>query len=142
MEAAETARWSAQALPGCVAGLRQAVVEFANGKGVPDPPLADVSLAVSEAVSNAVRHGYGHGTPAGPVEVAAEWRSRELRVIVSDDGVGFASASDDPGSGFGLRLMDELTDRMEIREHHPRGTEVHLSFDLPLDDLPRPRALS
>lgn len=130
MEAADTACGPAQEVPECVAGLRQAVVGFTNGMGVPDPTSADVRLTVSEAVSNAVGHGFGDGTPAGPAQVATRRRRRALRVMVADDGVGSISTSENLGSGFGHLLMDVLTNRLEIRAHHPRVTEIHLSLDL------------
>lgn len=110
--------------------MRTAVFEFAHGAGVLDPPLGDLRLAVSEAVTNSVIHAYRHEQAPGRVEVAAELDDEELRIVVRDAGAGFAPRDDSPGAGFGLLLMKEMADGLEIRDGRPRGTEVHMSFKI------------
>ena len=128
MEAADTSTWSAAALPESVALLRSAVFDFADRAGVADPPLGRLQLAVSEAVTNAVIHAYRHDAHVGTVDVGATLGDEELRVVVADHGAGFASRPDSPGAGFGLMLMKEMADGIDIRPVEPRGTAVHMSF--------------
>ena len=114
-------------MPRSVPELRTALYEFA-ADSVPDPPLADMRLAVSEALTNAVLHGYRE-SDSGEVEVHAELGPDELRVVVSDSGVGFSPRTDSPGLGLGMRLMQTVADDFEIRPRTP-GTEICMSFHL------------
>jgi anti-sigma regulatory factor (Ser/Thr protein kinase) len=74
-------------------------------------------LLVSELVTNVVRH-----TSPGRSLAAADMRVRlysdRVRVEVRDDGPGFKpqprAAEQDPGSGWGLQLVDELADEWGI----------------------------
>jgi serine/threonine-protein kinase RsbW len=75
-----------------------------------------VRLLVSELVTNAVQHG---GTGAGStVRVRLEALRERVRVEVTDEGPGFdldrRAATDPAAGGFGLRLVDELTDRWGV----------------------------
>jgi anti-sigma regulatory factor (Ser/Thr protein kinase) len=74
-------------------------------------------LLVSELVTNVVRHGPGDRALA-----AADMRVRLygdcVRVEVRDDGPGFTprprAEGQDPGSGWGLHLVDELADEWGV----------------------------
>lgn len=121
--------WSAPAVPHSVPKLRQALSRFAETAGVPNPPLADMRLAVTEAVANAIVHGYRDADEEGRVEIAAELRHDELRVVITDSGAGFSPRGDSPGLGLGLPLMRELADTVEIRSAQP-GTALHLCFKI------------
>jgi anti-sigma regulatory factor (Ser/Thr protein kinase) len=74
-------------------------------------------LLVSELVTNVVRHSDGD-----PSAAASDMRIRvysdRIRVEVRDDGPGFrradSEADPDPGSGWGLFLVDELADEWGI----------------------------
>lgn len=127
VETLKTGVWSAPAVPRSVPELRTALYEFASDS-VPDPPLADMRLAVSEALTNAVLHGYRE-SDTGEVAVHAELGRDELRIVVSDAGVGFSPRTDSPGLGLGMRLMQTVADDFEIRSGAP-GTEIHMSFQL------------
>ena len=82
-----------------------------------DPELLQVvSLLVSELVTNCVRHG---GAGAGsPIVLDAELKPGTVRVEVADSGPGFSPrgkrAERGTGGGFGLHLVDELTDRWGV----------------------------
>jgi anti-sigma regulatory factor (Ser/Thr protein kinase) len=54
--------WSIPALADEVGSVRHAAIEFARAEGVPDRPLEDLRLAISEAVTNAVVHAFAHKT--------------------------------------------------------------------------------
>jgi serine/threonine-protein kinase RsbW len=120
--------WLLPAVPESIRALRIAVGEFAADGGVPEPPLADVKLAVTEAATNAVVHSYRNEPEPGPIDVYAQLHDSELRLVVADEGLGMAPRNDSPGSGLGLALIAAVTDRYEIRPRAPRGTEVHLLF--------------
>ena len=126
-------RLEVPALPDHVAGVRRAIVEYAEGLGVSD--TWSIALAVSEAVTNAVLHAYADGAP-GPVCVLAHARSRrELRVVVEDDGGGLLPRPDSPGIGLGLPLLAQLTRALKIETRREGGTRVSMSFAT--ETLPR-----
>jgi anti-sigma regulatory factor (Ser/Thr protein kinase) len=92
-------------------------------------------LLVSELVTNVVRH-----TPGAHSIAASDMRVRmypdRVRVEVRDDGPGFAPAAradgDDPGSGWGLFLVDELADEWGIDS----GVQNCVWFELTRTPLP------
>jgi anti-sigma regulatory factor (Ser/Thr protein kinase) len=124
------ASWSSPATPAAVGEMRTAVGRFASQAGVSDPPLGDVRLAVSEAVGNAVIHGYRDDSTPGPVSVGARYAESELRIVVSDQGMGCKPRADSPGMGMGLPIIAAVSDSFEIRRARPQGTEVHICFKL------------
>jgi NarL family two-component system sensor histidine kinase LiaS len=79
-------------------------------------------LLVKEAVANALRHGR-----ASRVEVKVHTDEEGLRLLVTDDGVGF---SPDGDGGLGLLGMQERAARLggtiEIAAAPAGGTEVRL----------------
>jgi two-component sensor histidine kinase len=98
-EAPARARTALDGLNGALGSLRQ-----------------PVRLLVSELVTNAVKHG--GGGPSQAVQVRLDCSDELVRVVVTDDGPGF-----DPGprrridpihDGFGLALVDQLTDRWGV----------------------------
>ena len=66
-------------------------------------------LAMSEIVTNAVRHG--HLAPDGQVHVTVDLRESDARVEVRQATRADAAIRSEGGDdgGFGLRLIDELT---------------------------------
>ena len=102
-------------------------VELAvSARGVPPPatPTVDENLVLigQEAVSNAVRHGRPKR-----VTVALDYSHDVVRLVVEDDGCGFAPNEPVPGH-YGLTGMRERTERLGGRltiESAPgRGTRV------------------
>ena len=108
--------------------VRRAVADFAASLGVDDATVSDVRLAVNEACSNVVRHAYKRDDP-GPMKVEARPISGYLVVVVQDSGRGLLRASDDPGSGLGLRMASAVSNSFEVRQN-ASGTEVRLAFPL------------
>lgn len=125
---ADERTWQARAVPGCVAQIRRDVVEFATGAGVPNPPLNNLRLAVSEAVTNAVVHGYPDSHSDGNVTVHAEVRDRQICVLVTDGGVGMAPRLDSPGLGLGMPLIATLADQLDVRAGTTGGTQIQMMF--------------
>jgi anti-sigma regulatory factor (Ser/Thr protein kinase) len=78
--------------------------------------LNDMRLLVSELVTNSVRHARpGEGDE---LELEVSVRQELIRVCVSDRGPGFEVSprepDDDPGSGWGLFLVERLSDRWGV----------------------------
>ncbi len=91
----------------------------------------DIAIAVTEAVNNAVEHG-NRLSSSKFVTVRFEFSNRILRIIVRDQGDGFALREvDDPlapenltkPNGRGLLILDSLMDSVEVKPS-PQGTEV------------------
>ncbi len=78
-----------------------------------DETVATVRLLVSELVTNSVRHG--SPDQAGEIELSVAASPETVRVEVADSGPGFATRprfeGQDEGSGWGLHLLDALSDR-------------------------------
>ncbi len=114
-----------------VAPLRHAVVDLAERAGADDGVRTDVALAVGEACANVVVHAYPPGD-VGPLVVEARIvESREIVVVVVDQGQGMTPRPDSPGLGLGLPLIANLSDRLEIREGPEGvGTQLEMVFAL------------
>src|SRR4051812_40732123 len=96
--------WGFPAVPACVSGAREVVTAFAGEHAVPEPPLENLRLALSEAVTNAVVHGYRR-RPPGTITVVVAVEDGAVIVSVTDDGDGMSPRIDSPGLGLGMPLM-------------------------------------
>jgi signal transduction histidine kinase len=90
------------------------------------PPIFDeVSTISAEALRNAFKH-----SRAEAVHVIIAYHDRHLRVTVTDDGCGLASASSYPPGHFGLIGMQERAQRigarLSIQSAGEKGCEVDL----------------
>jgi serine/threonine-protein kinase RsbW len=111
-----SATWSIPALADEVGSVRHAAVEFARAEGVPDPPLEDLRLAISEAVTNAVVHAFRTQDLPGTVTITVDVTPDQLvEAVVRDDGMGMSSRRDSPGLGLGLGLIASVADTVEQR---------------------------
>jgi PAS domain S-box-containing protein len=122
--------WRIPADPLRVPSIRRGVRRFAAALGAPEPSLANLSLAVTEAVTNAVLHAYVDLDP-GEVTVLAQAAPDEVIVAVLDDGRGMQPRPDSPGLGMGLPMIGQLTTSVDIRERPAGGTEVRMRFAAP-----------
>jgi anti-sigma regulatory factor (Ser/Thr protein kinase) len=96
-------------------------------KDLPAEVREDVRLLVSELVSNSVRHA--GLAPDDLIGVSVEVEESRLRVEVSDQGPGFTPVSTpslETGSGFGLRLVDQLAHRWGVL----RDDRVRVWFEI------------
>jgi serine/threonine-protein kinase RsbW/stage II sporulation protein AB (anti-sigma F factor) len=125
-----SATWSIPALADEVASIRQAAVAFARAEGVPDPPLEDLRLAISEAVTNAVVHAFRTRDLPGTVTVTVDVTCDQVvEAIVRDDGMGMSPRGDSPGLGLGLGLIGSVADAVEQRLPAAGiGFELWMSF--------------
>jgi two-component sensor histidine kinase len=93
----------------------------------------DLSLLVSELVTNSSRHaGLSEGTP---IHVEIHATSDSLHTEVSDPGRGFEvgrQRKNDMGSGWGLHLVDRLSERWGVQG----GPRTTVWFELPLSESP------
>lgn len=104
--------------------------------------LDAIRLCLTELIANVVRHAYPGGN--GRVVIVASRDADRVRLVVRDWGVGLGS-SENPGLGLGLKLLDKLADRVEVRESS--GTEIEAHFDVrapahePSGDRARPKSV-
>jgi anti-sigma regulatory factor (Ser/Thr protein kinase) len=97
---------------------------------LPRPAHDDVVLLVSELVTNCVVHA--DLDPGQEIDLRLLRRPRLVRVEVRDGGRGFADTLIDgePLSGFGLYLVEQLTDRWGVE----RDESTCVWFEVDLDD--------
>ena len=117
--------WPAE--PTAVPAARRTVLGHLRASLTPDPPLADIGLAVSEAVTNVVQHAYVNQSP-GPVRVRVESGPVEIEVMVEDAGRGMAPRMDSPGLGLGLPVIATLAERFDVRKSRSGGTRLCMWF--------------
>lgn len=99
--------------------VRKALEEFSTLAELGQDAADGIGLAVNEALANVMRHGYGGATDR-PIQIAAELRTGEVRVLIRDWGPTFDPAVLPGGvhdplkpGGLGLMcirgIMDEVT---------------------------------
>jgi serine/threonine-protein kinase RsbW len=117
------------AIPESVTEARRAAERLAASIGA-DPGA--VALAVAEAVGNAVVHAYTEG-PRGTVRLALGVEGGTLAVVVSDHGVGMRPNPASRGLGFGLPLIAQVSDGLEISAGVGGGTELRMQFPVAIE---------
>jgi anti-sigma regulatory factor (Ser/Thr protein kinase) len=115
--------------PEAAAEARHALEDLSDR--VPERRLRDVRLLVSELVTNAVRHA---GLNAGDrIRLLVQLREAVLRVEVDDPGTGFEWRPQVPdparASGWGLYLVEQLSDRWGMSQGRRGGTCVWFELD-------------
>jgi anti-sigma regulatory factor (Ser/Thr protein kinase) len=100
--------------PDAVGVARRGLDSLANQVG--SATLNDMRLLVSELVTNSVRHA--RTSEGDQLELEISFSSQMVHVCVTDHGPGFEVSArtpdDDPGSGWGLFLVDQLADRWGV----------------------------
>jgi anti-sigma regulatory factor (Ser/Thr protein kinase) len=123
-----------EASPGSVAEARTKLADFAADAGATPHQIDAVRLASSEAMTNSVLHAYRGGP--GLIYVNAAVASKELWILISDDGCGLKPRADRPGLGLGLGLISEVSDDFAIVSRATGGTEVRIRFNLVTCEAP------
>ena len=118
------------ATPESVGEVRRAVAHAAREAGFGELRLHELRLAVTEACANAIMHAGGGDGSCG-FEVAVSARGDALEVAVRDHGGGMRSRPDSPGAGFGLSIIGQLADDVELDTPPGGGTRVRMRFCLP-----------
>jgi len=119
---------SLPAVPVSVRKAREAVADVAAGLGSSSSVVDAVRLCVSEAATNVVRHAYLNG--AGEIRISVAGTDSELTVVVGDDGVGLTRFHQEGELGYGLRIIEELAQRLSITSAPNHGTELQMVFAL------------
>lgn len=79
--------------------------------------MSAVDLAVTEAVTNVVLHAYRDRDPSaepGRVRVTLDLDGGDAVIGVVDDGLGMGPRADMPGLGFGLSLIANVCDDLDV----------------------------
>lgn len=125
--------WSITPRPEELGPLRESVADVAAQLGAPAGVRDDIALATSEAAANAMVHAYRRRPPENvsiTVGLADEPADERILVVVADAGDGFEPRAESPGVGLGLPLIATLSDRLEVNERVPAGTELVMHFVL------------
>ena len=117
------------AVPDSVPALRSTLARLAHELRFPPRTIEAIQLAVSEAASNVVLHAYRPPREPGTLDVTATYRNKALTITVSDSGSGAQPASDSPGLGIGLLLIDKMADAAQFRRSQTGGMSVQMRFD-------------
>jgi len=115
-----------------IALSRLALSGLAELTDVPEPMLADLKLALTEAVSNSIRHAYDGRD--GYVEICYELTGTTLGIEVVDDGAGFdperppaLEGEELTEGGLGIAIIRTIADELEI-ESRPGSSGSRLRF--------------
>ena len=109
-----------------VAIVRHVLAALGDALQLPDPVVADMRLAVTEACTNVVRHAYG--ARSGVMDVLVRPGDEAMEVVVSDTGGGMGPSVDTRGPGLGLPLIAALADGFRV-EHPPvSGSRLVMTF--------------
>ena len=111
--------------------------------GVDKVTTGDVETIVTELCSNVVRHAHSKATR---FEVTLEYYKPQVVITVADEGEGFvkedvppvgSSRPDGKGGerlgGWGLSLLEGLSDKVDFTTTHPQGTTVRVEKALHYD---------
>ena len=104
------------------------------GDQVSQERFADLRLLVSELVTNSVRHAGFTADDRVEVGFLVRMDDRRIRVDVLDAGKGFAQtvtpSTPDQVSGWGLQIVEKLTDRWGVEPLPGSGSSVWFEIDL------------
>lgn len=117
---------------------RVVVAVFASRLDPTVEELNDIKTAVSEAVTNAIIHGYEEEEGWVEMEVSADLKTRELTVVVEDQGRGiediakarepfFTTKREKERSGMGFSFMEAFMDSLEVESEAGKGTRICMS---------------
>lgn len=113
-----------------VAVVRQFVTGMGNMLHLDEHAREDLKLAATEACTNAVLHAYPNRNP-GTMEVEVETAEGEaLTVVVRDHGCGPPAEDllEGDHDGYGLSLIEAVSDEVRLDAADGGGTEVRMRF--------------
>jgi stage II sporulation protein AB (anti-sigma F factor) len=105
---------------------RVAVADTVAALGIDERTVDDVRLCVSEAVTNSVVHAYG--SESGTVDITVVARGPGVVVVVRDFGSGLMGLHRSGEGGFGLAIIDAVSDQCALWSVSGVGTEVSMAF--------------
>jgi len=118
-------------MPEAVTSARSAITALCERLHLEDDVVTRVRIAVNEACINCVQHAYTGENPESTYMVETRVADDALVVVVHDYGIGLPNAGQDVPSGFGLRMIEELTDGTHISSHPGHGTRIAMRFAIP-----------
>jgi two-component sensor histidine kinase len=93
--------------------------------------LFPLGIIVNEIITNAMKYAFT-GKESGLITISASVKSSHAEIIIADDGIGIPESIDvKHSSGFGLSLIDMLTDQIggTIRLERGHGTKYILELN-------------
>ena len=109
--------------------VRQMVRAIGATLRLPAAETNDMVLAVDEACANVVAHAYEPDHPERIMHVRAHTQADEVVFVVSDNGSPIVEGKSS-GAGLGLRLIEGLSDQLEIEGPGDDGTRLTIHFNL------------
>ncbi len=114
---------------------RSTVAAFCVSENPTVEEISDIKTAVSEAVTNCIVHGYNMNKE-GIIDIKAETDCREVRITVTDYGVGiedinralepfFTTKPNEERSGMGFTIMQSFMDEVKVSSSGA-GTTVNM----------------
>ena len=94
----------------------------------PDRAIA-IGIIVNELVMNAVKYAYPDA--AGPIYVEMTMDGEDVRLTITDDGVGLNVKIDPRSTGMGQRIVNAMANKLEAtveRDPDHSGTRIVLKF--------------
>ncbi len=94
--------------------------------------IQTLGIIINELLTNTMKYAF-EGRTSGLVSVGAKELEGNITVTVEDDGIGLPeTVSFDNNSGFGLQLVQALTEQLDGRIHIERlnGTKIVIEFRL------------
>ena len=121
--------------------------QLAQQLGFCQQRVADIQLAIDEICGNAIEHG-SDGDDTGIV-ISIDVNDHQLDILVSDKGMqdrGYWLTTEkleeisqrrapDRERGHGIYMVEELSDKVEMVPNSFGGTDVRVSFRLPIEDM-------
>ncbi len=91
--------------------------------------IQTLGILLNELLTNAMKYAFA-GMAVGRILVKAEADDRKVTLVVQDNGAGMSPPDADTSQGFGLRLVEMLTQNLggTARFENDHGTRVVLEF--------------
>lgn len=114
--------------------VRYAAMVYANDLGFDFERIEDIKLVISEAINNAVIHS---DFEDAEVVVNLYSHGEGMKIEVRDSGKGFHTSNyeapnldNEQCSGYGIYIMQTLSDSVEVISGDGRGTHLIIEFNL------------
>jgi PAS domain S-box-containing protein len=94
--------------------------------------LSPLGIIINELIINMMKHAFV-GRDRGVICIAASLKDRRATIVVQDNGIGLPEGFGlKSSSGFGLRLVDMLTDQLDgsMKIERENGTRFILTFEV------------
>jgi serine/threonine-protein kinase RsbW len=116
------------------------LASFAKMFGCPPDRIEDLKTVVAEAAINAMQHG-NKGRPDARVVIHMNCKDNAINVSVLDEGDGINRLPPtpdieriidelDPPIGFGVFLIDQLSDKVEFNQMTDEGHAVRMAIKI------------